>query len=791
MKRYFQLSVIVLSIVALFAASCTPEEKPVAVSGIEISNPSPLKMNIGDTDTLKVNVLPAEATKKEFEVLVTDSSIVSVSDTYLITALAEGTATITARSLDNGMEASIEVIVMPEPITFEFDVTENPEADSLFIATITPSDLQKEYLVMDINEYSLHAYAESGSTLEEWMTAYIKDCVEELNEMAGGLLTPEEVATLFINMYARNGVYEDYALEPVLGKNYIFAFTLGSKGDVQNLQYEMYMEILPEGDVEVKLGLVAAQAKDLVISLDFPSNWIRNPYYPDENHPVLISWGKKKDIASFTDEQLVARDFDMLKAEAEETDTTVVSLIGKHQIYWRDQSASDPLYLRGTESLYAEEGFEPATEYVIYAYAMQYDYATGEVFAATKIARLEASTIELSLVKIAFEFGIDRIIPDDEGNLMAYFSADADDAYQRFTFCAFNEADLATYAKDGSTPTIDQVAEKILQEHIDNYHSQYYTQPLENWTYFDYGYMPSHTGIKINADGTKNKWYVIAGALDETLSIGSEVKYELIDLTGKTSTEVDMNLTVEGTDGSYTYSVNPDTTPYILTVIKAGEMKQWLEANGHNTTVPAYVDAQIKAALKTGTVAEYLAANGKTAAVSESITVTEDTYVIAYTVYEKSGLANGLDFELLKAPASAMETVYLTAADGAVVDFNNAYTEYIFKFAWKDGIVQFENADGEFGEHTNWEYTHTKHIILDQEYSNSNELYKIDLAYTYKGDPEKLLDENNVFAEEATLVTTKNTDGTYTVTAELKFTDNTQCRYIYTGAIANEVINGK
>lgn len=896
MRRFrLLLTTVMLGLVSAFVASCQSDDT-ISVASIEISNPENLQLKVGQTDILKVAVLPEDAENPKFAVTVADTSIVTVSEDYVITALAEGETTITVTTEDGGKTASINVKVLPADIrqvtvaefleaevhphiwyeltgviteivdeehgnlylqdgedtvyvygvtaektetndksfaslglkvkdtltiigtrdyyadaqdenqkdrvggpayykshvefvtdlTFDFAVTDQPDADGFYYATVTPSDAEREYVVMDVNEYALHAFVEEGDTTEAWMAAYITNTIEALNEEAGGILTKDECVALFLAERGKTGVCEGFALEPSLGDNYVMAFTINNENDITDLQYQMYLEIVPDNEVQVGMALVSAKAKDLVISLDFPNNWLKDPYYPTDNHPVLICWGKKQDIGSFTDEELVARDYNVLKGKAAEAaEEEIVVLKQSYQIYWRDQPDSDPLFLSDASSLYAEDGFESETDYVIYAYAMQYDYTNGNFFAASKIARLEATTSSLNLVNTDFVFGIDRIQPAANGDLMAYFSVSADDVYQRFTFCAVNETELASYASGGKTATIENLATDILQSHIDEHHSSYYTQPLENWTYLGAGF--SKNGTKINA--TDNKWYIVAGALDGDLAIASEVQYELFDLTGKTSTEVAMNLTVTGAEGSYTYSVNPDTTPYILTTITVKEMEKWIaDNNSFSEDVPGYVNDFITGALKNQTAAEYLKANGKTAAVSnEAITVTEDTYVIAYTLYEKSGAVNGLEYELLKAPASTATVVILTEEEVTLED-GGSWAPYQFDLKWKDGRICFMNEDGEWDNNT-YKYTHTPYIILDKVYSTDDDVYTIDLGFTYKGNPDYYADSKNIFATDVTIITTSNGDGTYTITAEVFYEDDTHFQYIYNGAIPEDLLN--
>ncbi len=905
MKRSISLlSAIMVGIIASLMISCQPENKILSVSGIEIQNPSPIKLKVGDTDTLRVNVLPANAANLNFEVLVADPSIVEVSEDYAIKAMAEGETSITVKTEDGGKEASVKVSVSPaairqvsvaeflkaevhpniwyeltgtvtkindneygnlfiqdgEDVVYVYGLTakkteanaksfpslglkeqdvltiigtrdyyaeaqaENqkirvggpayyvshesfvpgqnftittsgaPDADGFCYATITPSELDREYVVMDVNEYTLHAFADAGDTVEDWMEAYVESVIDEMNIAADGLLTLEEVRAQFLAERGRTGVCEGFPLAPTLGNNYVFAFTYDIEGNISDLKYVMYIEIVADGDVEVSLELVAAQAENLIISLIFPNNWIKDPYHPEDNHPLLISWGRKSEIGSLSDEELVARDVERLIAKAaalesddDERDTQITLLNQTYQTTWRNKPADDPIHLRDEPSLYDDEGFEPNTEYVIYSYALQPDYKNGGYFAATRIARIEAKTTEQTLVNLNFDFGIDRVQPDSNGDLMAYFSVKADDVYQRYTFCTINEADLAAYAKDGVTPGVDEVAEKIFQSHIDNYHSAYYTQPLENWTYLGSGF--SRNGTRIDSDAGRNKWYILAAALDADLNIGSEIKYELFDLTGKTSTEAAMNLSAEGGDGSYVYSVNPSKTPYVVTTVTVKDMEKWFDENySANEDILTYISESVKRALKTQTVEAYLKANGKTSPVAnEEITVTEDTYIVAYALYENSGTVNGLEYKLLKAPVSEAEVVYLKEGEVTIED-GGSWEPYNFELKWSEGRICIKNQDGEYNE-TTYKYTHTTHIILDQVYSSSGKEHIVDLDFTYKGNPNASYDSKNIFAEEATVIVTANGDGTYTFTADIFFEDETHIKYIYIGSIPDELLN--
>lgn len=81
----------------------------VNVTGISLDGDE-ASLEIGDTHTLIANVLPANSSNKKVTWSTSDASIVTIVDGVL-TALAEGTATITATSEDGGFTANFSVTV--------------------------------------------------------------------------------------------------------------------------------------------------------------------------------------------------------------------------------------------------------------------------------------------------------------------------------------------------------------------------------------------------------------------------------------------------------------------------------------------------------------------------------------------------------------------------------------------------------------------------------------------------------------------------------------------------------
>ena len=86
-----------------------PPEETIAVESVEF-NINSVELAVNDTVELVATVLPENATNKEIIWDVADGEIVSVEN-GIITALSEGSTTITVTTIDGGFTAVCEVIV--------------------------------------------------------------------------------------------------------------------------------------------------------------------------------------------------------------------------------------------------------------------------------------------------------------------------------------------------------------------------------------------------------------------------------------------------------------------------------------------------------------------------------------------------------------------------------------------------------------------------------------------------------------------------------------------------------
>ena len=87
---------------------------PVAVTGVTLDKSS-LNLTVGKTETLTATVNPDDATNKAVTWSSDKLSVATVSDTGLVAAVAEGTATITVTTVDGNKTATCAVTVTAKP----------------------------------------------------------------------------------------------------------------------------------------------------------------------------------------------------------------------------------------------------------------------------------------------------------------------------------------------------------------------------------------------------------------------------------------------------------------------------------------------------------------------------------------------------------------------------------------------------------------------------------------------------------------------------------------------------
>lgn len=138
-----------------FTATCLVSVTAVPTPSVPVIyvtvSPTTLSLNAGNTAQLAVTIAPLDATNKNVTWESDAESVATVDNNGLVTAVAEGTATITVTTEDGGLTATCEITVNPalDPstpvpvggVTLSFtSMTLNLNATTRLTATVLPAD---------------------------------------------------------------------------------------------------------------------------------------------------------------------------------------------------------------------------------------------------------------------------------------------------------------------------------------------------------------------------------------------------------------------------------------------------------------------------------------------------------------------------------------------------------------------------------------------------------------------------------------------------------------------------
>ena len=156
---------------ATIFTSCEKKDVTVAVTGIEVT-PAFVELKPGETQELKLSVLPENATDKTYTWSSSDVSVATVADD-VVTAVADGSAVITAVAADGIHKASVTVKVTT-PITPPYDGIVASSAGAVFIGDKYDMGYNDEisvYLLSGDVKYSDSSLSGKGSAL--WLDLYL------------------------------------------------------------------------------------------------------------------------------------------------------------------------------------------------------------------------------------------------------------------------------------------------------------------------------------------------------------------------------------------------------------------------------------------------------------------------------------------------------------------------------------------------------------------------------------------------------------------------------------------
>ena len=139
------IAVVALGVTALSVNSCKNKETEILVTGVKVSTPT-LTINEGETATISFTVEPSNASNKGVSFTSSDTSVVTVDENGVVTAVGPGTATITITTKDGSYTATVTVTVKGKSVAVSgvsLDIVEVTikEGDSVTLtATVKPDD---------------------------------------------------------------------------------------------------------------------------------------------------------------------------------------------------------------------------------------------------------------------------------------------------------------------------------------------------------------------------------------------------------------------------------------------------------------------------------------------------------------------------------------------------------------------------------------------------------------------------------------------------------------------------
>jgi len=147
-----------------------PESTTVAVTGVSVS-PTSSTMDIDDTQQLSATISPSNATNQNKSWSSSNSSVATVSSSGLVTAVSEGSATITVTTQDGNKTATCSITVNAAP-TNSIEINSSP-------ATITPTGtftVNASYTVSQSGTIKIMLMSPSSTWLgEDYVTVSAND----------------------------------------------------------------------------------------------------------------------------------------------------------------------------------------------------------------------------------------------------------------------------------------------------------------------------------------------------------------------------------------------------------------------------------------------------------------------------------------------------------------------------------------------------------------------------------------------------------------------------------------
>ena len=145
------------------SATCAVTVEPITVESVTLDR-TELTLKPGDSETLTATVLPDDATDPKVVWTTSAEAIATVSDAGLVTAVAPGSATITARA--GGRSATCAVTVEPiavESVTLDkTELTLKRGGTETLTATVLPDDAQDKAVAWSSSDEQVATVSDAG-----------------------------------------------------------------------------------------------------------------------------------------------------------------------------------------------------------------------------------------------------------------------------------------------------------------------------------------------------------------------------------------------------------------------------------------------------------------------------------------------------------------------------------------------------------------------------------------------------------------------------------------------------
>jgi uncharacterized protein YjdB len=160
----------ILLMLCVMACPTEPESETISVTGISLDKTT-LSLTVGGTATLAATVAPQDADNKAVAWTSSDTAIATGSYAGLVSALATGTATITAKTEDGGKTASCVVTVMTATVGdtavtgVSLDKTTLPltvGGTATLVATVAPQDADNKAVAWASSNTAIATVSNTG-----------------------------------------------------------------------------------------------------------------------------------------------------------------------------------------------------------------------------------------------------------------------------------------------------------------------------------------------------------------------------------------------------------------------------------------------------------------------------------------------------------------------------------------------------------------------------------------------------------------------------------------------------